>query len=262
MSMPPLNLASRPFRNERLPALLLALGFTAVGAVTIKHALAVRSLMPGRTSGLARQVAELENERERLRQEQSQLRAPRPEAAVLAQWTLLKDLVDGRTFSWSGLFALLEETLPKGVRLISITPKIEKGERTVYVTGVARTNEDLLELIRVLEERAEFEEVLPEDSGLNDQNLVEFRAFMKYRPAAAPAVVAAANVTATASPSPSPDAAASPAASPSAPSSPAAASAAAPPAPAAAEATPSPASPRPAERRLSGRAPAAPEKLQ
>src|SRR6185295_11383405 len=104
MSLRQLNLATRPFRNERLPALLLALAFTVAGAVTLKHALMVRRLMPGRTSGLARQVDDLEAERARLGSEVARLRAPRPEPAVLGRWTRLTELVDRRAFSWSRLF--------------------------------------------------------------------------------------------------------------------------------------------------------------
>jgi Tfp pilus assembly protein PilN len=251
MSMPPLNLASRPFRNERLPALLLALGFTAAGAITIKHAVAIRSLLPGRTSGLARQVAELENERERLRTEASHLRAPRPEPAALAQWTLLRDLVDKRTFSWSGLFALLEETLPRGVRLVSISPSFKKGEHVVEIAGVARTNEDVLELIRVLEDRPEFDGVLPlSRNTAPDQVLLEFRLAMNYAPPALPPVMATANaatapalvVSPPAGPAPEPSA--PPSASLDEPPEADAAGAAASPSP-----SPRP-SPRPTPRRL------------
>jgi hypothetical protein len=214
MSMPPLNLASRPFRNERLPALLLALGFTVAGAVTIKHAVAIRGLMPGRTSGLARQVTELEDERARLRSEAGLLRAPRPEPSAVAQWTMLKELVDRRTFSWSTLFAVLEDTLPKGVRLVSIIPVVSKGERTLELTAVARTNEDLLELIRVLEDRPEFDGVLPRNRAVGAQDEQNFRLTMRYVPPTGPVAMAAANATASPAPSasPSPEAAASPAA--------------------------------------------------
>jgi hypothetical protein len=203
MSMPPLNLASRPFRNERLPALLLALGFTAAGAITIKHVMAVRALMPGRTSALARQVKELEDERERLREGSSHLRAPRPEPAAVAQWGLLKELVDRRTFSWSGLFAVLEETLPKGVRLVSISPRIDRGERRLDLAAVARTNEDVLELIRVLEDRPEFDDVLPRNRA-GEQSELTFRLTMKYTPPPEPPVRAAS----APAPAPSPAAAA------------------------------------------------------
>jgi len=200
MSMAPLNLASRPFRNERLPALLLALCFTVAGAITVKQLMAIRSLMPGRTSGLARQVKELEDERARLRSESGQLRAPRPEQSTVAQWTLLKELVDRRTFSWSGLFAVLEETLPKGVRLMSISPGIKKGEMWLDLLAVARSNEDVLELIRVLEDRPEFDDVLPRNRTGEDE--LTFRLTMRYTPPAQPPAVAAANPASAPSPSP------------------------------------------------------------
>jgi hypothetical protein len=227
MSVSTLNLATRPFRNERLPTLLLALGFTIAGAITAKQVAAIRALMPGRTSGLARQVVELEEERSRLRSESGRLRAPQPAEPVVAQWVLLKDLVDRRTFSWSGLFAVLEETLPKGVRLLSIAPSIDKGQMKLELSVVARTNEDALILIRALEERPEFDDVVPRArSGEGELN---FRISMRYTPQARPAVAAA---TATAS---SPPPAEAPAATPS----PAAPSPAAP-SPATAAASPAP----------------------
>lgn len=208
--MPPLNLATRPFRNERLAALLLALGFTVALAVTVKHAFAIRALMPGRTSGLAREVQQLEDELSRLRAETASMRAPRPDPGAVAHWALLKELVDQRTFAWSGLFAVLEKSLPRGVRLVSIAPTVEKGEIMVDLTAIARSNEDVLELITALEAQPEFEAVLPR--ARTGEGELNFRVTLKYRPAAAAAAVAAAG---GASPSPgtpeaSPGAAVSP----------------------------------------------------
>jgi hypothetical protein len=58
---------------------------------------------------------------------------------------------------------------------------------------VARTNEDALELIRVLEDRPEFDGVPPMNSSVNEQGIIEFRLTMKYTPPSAPPVMAAAN---------------------------------------------------------------------
>jgi Tfp pilus assembly protein PilN len=213
MSVSTLNLATRPFRNERLPALLLALGFTIAGGVTIKHVAAIRGLMPGRTSGLARQVVELEEERGRLRAQSGRLRAPQPPQTAVAQWALLKDLVDRRTFSWSGLFAVLEETLPKGVRLLSIAPAIEKGQMKLELSAVARSNEDALELIRALEDRPEFDDVVPRARTGELDGQLGFRITMRYTPQDRPAVAAtAATPGATPAPSAPPPASPSPAA--------------------------------------------------
>jgi len=207
VSIHQLNLATRPFRNEQLPALAIALAFAVLGVVTLKHALVVRKLLPGQTSGLARQVQDLEDERGRLMVEAGRLRGPRAEPAAVARWTALAELVDRRAFSWSGLFRVLEETLPAGVRITSILPKIDRRRAvTVDLSVVTRTNEDFLELLRLLEERPEFENVLPRDrSGEAEQT---FHLNMEYRPELAPSP--------SPLPAPSPDAsgAPSPAASP------------------------------------------------
>lgn len=233
MSMPPLNLATRPFRNERLAALLIALGFTVAGAVTVKHAFAIRALMPGRTSGLAREVQQLEQELSRTRTEIGSLRAPQPEPGTVAHWGLLKELVDKRTFAWSGLFDVLERALPRGVRLVSIAPKVEKGQITVELVAIARSNEDVLELITSLEAQPEFLEVLPRARSGEDE--LNFRVSVTYRPpppavtmAASPGGAPAPGASASPGPAPSPSPAALAAtATPGAPAPEAAASAAA-----------------------------------
>jgi hypothetical protein len=58
----PLNLASRPFRNEALPALLFAVGCVLLLVLSLLHGVAVRRLLPGRTTGLHSEVAALEKE--------------------------------------------------------------------------------------------------------------------------------------------------------------------------------------------------------
>ena len=67
--MRPANLARLPFRNERLPNLLFAAAAVALAALTVRHALIVRALLPGRTSALHDDVTRLEAEATRLRAE-------------------------------------------------------------------------------------------------------------------------------------------------------------------------------------------------
>jgi Tfp pilus assembly protein PilN len=174
--------------------------------------------MPGRTSGLARQVVELEQEAARLRAESGRLRAPQPAPTAVAQWVLLKDLVDRRMFSWSGLFAVLEDALPKGVRVLSIAPNVEKGQMKLELLAVARSNEDALQLIRVLEDRPEFDDVVPRTRTAEPDGQLSVRLTMVYTPSGRPPVAAAAasappaaappaEEALVASPSPSPAAA-------------------------------------------------------
>ncbi len=65
----PLNLARRPFRNERLPTLLLVLGCVVLLAVSVRHAFAVRGLLPERTAAIDGELVEVEQEVGALRRE-------------------------------------------------------------------------------------------------------------------------------------------------------------------------------------------------
>ena len=182
--MRPLNLASQPFRNERLPVLALAVAAAAVLALTVQHALLLRELRPGRTSATRQEATALEAESARLRAEARSPRVTKAEPAGLAEWGLIKDLVDRRAFSWTLLFANLESVLPDGVHLVSIAPSVRKGEVLLEVAAVARTPEDAREFVRRLEGREEFDDVYLREEG--DRGEVRFT--MKYRPSLSRAV--------------------------------------------------------------------------
>jgi Tfp pilus assembly protein PilN len=173
-----LNLATEPFRNERLPMLALAVTGLAVLALTVQHALILGELRPARTSGMRQEAAALDAESARLRAEARSPHAPPPGPAGLAEWGLIKDLVDRRAFSWTLLFAHLESVLPDGVRLVSIAPGVRKGEVLIDVSAVARSPEEAREFVRRLEGREEFDDVyLREEAEAG-----EVRFTMKYRP--------------------------------------------------------------------------------
>jgi len=176
--MRPLNLASQPFHNERLPVLALAAAGLAVLVLTLQHAWLLRELLPGRTSAARQEVAALEAKSVLLRSEARAPRVPRPEAAKVVEWGLIKDLVDRRAFSWTLLFAQLESVLPDGVHLVSIAPNLRKGELLLDLAAVARSPEDAREFVRRLEGREEFDDVYLREEG--DRGEVRFT--MKYRP--------------------------------------------------------------------------------
>ena len=183
--MRPLNFASQPFRNQTLPAVLFGAASVVLVAVTVYHAFVVRGLLPARTSKLHQEVAALEAEVERLRTEARGLKAPTPDKGVLAEWNVLKDLVDRRTFSWTGLFARLEQVLPRDVRLISIAPTVKGGQVLLNVVAIARPPQAGLSLVGVLEGRGEFEDVYPESVSEQDGGVAEFHYTMRYLPGVA-----------------------------------------------------------------------------
>jgi Tfp pilus assembly protein PilN len=193
--MRPANLARRPFRNERLPNVLTAAAIVAVLALSVRHAFLVRALAPGRTTALHDEVARLEAESARLRAEQASLRNVTPDPKAVARWLVVKDLVDRRAFSWTGLFARLEDRLPNGARLVSITPTVRRGDIVLDVEAVMRSPEVGWQFMRSLDEAGDFADVFPLSEGSNG----EFHYTMRYRPAA-PVVVGRATPSAVPGP--------------------------------------------------------------
>jgi Tfp pilus assembly protein PilN len=180
----PANLAARPFRNERLRNAAVVAAMIALLAVTVRHAFVVRSLLPGRTSSLHDEVARLEAETARLRGEQESLRGLTPDPKALARWLVVKDLVDRRAFSWTDLFARLEERLPDGARLVSIAPTVHHGDILLDVQAAMRSPEVGWQFMRSLDEGGDFKDVFP----LSESEAGDFHYTMRYRPrAAAPA---------------------------------------------------------------------------
>jgi Tfp pilus assembly protein PilN len=155
----PLNLASRPSRNERLPALAFAAASLLLLALTARHALVLRQVLPARTAALEQEVRALDQQIDQLRTEAASLRGPRPDSALVAQWAIIRGLVDQRAFSWTDLLGILEEVLPAGVRLVSIAPSVKEGQLQLDLGAVARKAEDGFDFMRALQQRKEFHDV-------------------------------------------------------------------------------------------------------
>jgi Tfp pilus assembly protein PilN len=153
----PLNLARRPFRNERLPTLLLSIGCAGLALLTVRHAVAVRELLPSRLGDVEGQVVAIEQEIDRLRAQSAELRRTEAAPEATKEWAALKEVVDRRAFSWTGLFAALEKALPPGVRLVSIAPRPTEGPVELALAASGRTVEDALALLQSLQEHPEFE---------------------------------------------------------------------------------------------------------
>jgi Tfp pilus assembly protein PilN len=155
----PLNLATRPFRNERLPTLALWAALVLLLALSVKHGMGVADLLSARSVGLEHEVRALDAEAAALRAERAKINAPEPDLAAVRQWVLVSNLVDRRAFSWTDLLARLEEVLPPGVHLVSIAPIIQRGKVALEFTAVARSTDEGLELVKALQSRKDFSEV-------------------------------------------------------------------------------------------------------
>ena len=153
----PLNLARRPFRNERLPTLVLAVSCVALALLTARHVVVARDLLPGRARDVASQVVAFEKEIAALRAESSELLLLEASPAALKEWAAVAGLVDRRAFSWTGLLGALEGALPPGVKLVSISPQTKAGRTELTLTAVGRRTEDALALLQSLQAHGGFE---------------------------------------------------------------------------------------------------------
>jgi Tfp pilus assembly protein PilN len=179
------NLATRPLRNERLPAVLMTLALIGLLALSVKHALVLRGLLPSRTAVVEGEVRGLDGELRELRAEAQSLPRPTPEVLKLSEWQALRGLVDRRAFSWTRLLSRLEDVLPSGVKLASVAPKMKDGRITVEIGAVGRTITDGFGVMKVLEATPDFEDVVPSSVGQaqsGDDSEIHYT--MKYTPAA------------------------------------------------------------------------------
>jgi Tfp pilus assembly protein PilN len=168
------NLSTRPFYNERAARAALGLAALLLLSLTVFNAVQGVSLR-GRERELSGRATGARNEAEVLRAEAQRVRTqidPKELATVSAAAREANDLIAQRTFSWVQLFQQLESTLPAGVRLTSIEPRIDEGVVTVSMTVEARSYDALSTFMEALESRGGFRKVLPpvtsEDGGLID----------------------------------------------------------------------------------------------
>jgi hypothetical protein len=179
------NLSSRPFYNQRLVTAALALVAIVALLLTAYDARRLVDLSARRTAARAKIEA---NDREaaRIRGQAQALQqtVDRPTLVRLAGATHeANDLIDQRTFSWTALFGLLETTLPPDVRLVSISPKLEKDRTTISLTVVLRELDDLSVFIdQLMDTGGAFYDVSPTDQQRLDDGTYTARIDAAYLP--------------------------------------------------------------------------------
>lgn len=183
------NLAARPFRNLRLPGLLIALAAVGLALLTLLHLASLSRVLPQNTSALHQQANQLQTEADRYRRDILNSPAASIDGPTEARWSVLKNIVDRRVFDWPGLLARLEGTLPADIRLTAITPR-QEGERVELVLeGLGRSLEDVYAFGRNLEAQGFFANATPVDFA-TEENFQRFTYRVEYRPQGAPAPAA------------------------------------------------------------------------
>jgi len=156
-----LNLATAPLENHRRFMLgAVAAGGLALGLFLLLFVQAVRnwqesSEFRAETSRLQSDLSDFRRQRRELEDFFNSQDARR----VMDRAAFLNGLIEQRSFPWTRIFVGLESDMPTGVRVVSISPRMEKGEVEVKLVVGARDDESKLKLLRVLEESPQFSRV-------------------------------------------------------------------------------------------------------
>ncbi len=200
MSSRELNLARRPFVNERpvrrisLLMWIAGAGLALANACVYTEYFSAASLERGQESEL-RQAVELEEERiADLEKALAGLDLEQQNEKAI----FFNQLIKQRTFSWSRLFDDLATTLPEGVRLSALAPRFqgaqsssrrrraerESDEVLLQIRGAARDGQALLELVDALFASAAFRRPDLSQEAVEEGDLSNFDLTVLYIPTA------------------------------------------------------------------------------
>jgi hypothetical protein len=188
------NLASRPFYNERLVTLaLVALGLVAVGLTTFNVAQLVR-LSAKRTaqqSAISRDEAAARTaDQDAVSLNQSVDRSTLN--LLAAEAGEANGLINERTFSWTTFFGLIEKAMPQNVHLVSVAPRDTSGVTWITMVIIAKRAEDEADLMDALEGTGAFFDVQPRSEDATDDGMLRTIIRARYlEPPTAPATTAA-----------------------------------------------------------------------
>ena len=157
------NLATRPFYNERVvTAILLGIALVAA-AITFFNARELVALTRERAA-LGGRIGEDRAEALRINERTAALQQSVDRATLsgLAAATHeANDLIARRTFSWTAFFGLIERTLPIDVRLVAVSPRIERGVFRIQMNVVARDLDHVDDFTAALLGTGAFRDVVP-----------------------------------------------------------------------------------------------------
>jgi type IV pilus assembly protein PilN len=158
----PINLASQPFRRDRLAIVALALAIMALAGtlgMLVSLALASRAELAGTRGAIAR----LERQTRAAAAEQARLEGVlhRPENFdVLERSIFLNTLLYRKGISWTRILADLEQAMPHNVRVVSIRPWVNaRNEISLEMNVGAEALEPMIEMLKQLQASPVFSSV-------------------------------------------------------------------------------------------------------
>jgi Tfp pilus assembly protein PilN len=166
-----LNLSTTPHPNKRpFIAGAVAAGTVSLIALLFLSTAAYRLWRSNRE--LHGDISHWQGEIRASRQKQSELdryfKSPQAQQ-VLDRSAFLNSLIDERSFPWTKVFMDLEKTLPAGVRVVNISPKLKDGRAEVKLTFGAVNDECKLKFLKALEQSKSFSDIQVESVKYQEQ---------------------------------------------------------------------------------------------
>ena len=174
------NLSTRPFYNERLVHIVLAIIAGLVLAVTLMNIVQLIKLSSANTSLSARmrddRVA-ADDYAQKARQTRQRIDQKALQVVVTAA-SEANALIDSRTFSWTQFLSYIERTMPPDVMLTQVRPSIERDGTKITMIVTSRRRVDIDEFVEKLEGTGAFErgllrQVRQNDDGQTEQGTIE-----------------------------------------------------------------------------------------
>jgi Tfp pilus assembly protein PilN len=148
-----LNLATVPQANNRqfLAASALGGAVAFVALLLLAHA-AYSSWQDQRQLRSETGALQLQIRASEVQQQQLAAYFSGPQAKrVLDRSAFLNSLIDERSFPWTKIFADLERTLPPGVRVVSISPRLDKDRAEVTMQVGAQSAASEVQFLKAME---------------------------------------------------------------------------------------------------------------
>ena len=172
-----MNLATRPFYNDRAVHLALAaVGLAAVAVLVLGGARLVELSRAHGTLTLQAEAAERETATVSAQTARHERAVPRDALEALGGAAEeVHRLIERRLFSWTAFFNVIEQTLPSDVMLTAVRPETDDRGTSIDLAVIGRTVADIEEFIRRLEETGAFADVLARQGELNAEGMYRAR---------------------------------------------------------------------------------------
>jgi Tfp pilus assembly protein PilN len=166
-----LNLSTRPNENNRsFLAAVAVVGVLGLIAFLLLAHSANSSWQSNRE--LRAELTSLQSEISTDQQTQQNLQAyfhSQQAQQVLDRANFLNSLIGERSFPWTAIFMDLERSLPPGVRVVSISPRLVDGRAELVMRVGAQSDESKIQFLEVMEKSKTFSGMVVSQEDHSDQ---------------------------------------------------------------------------------------------